>query len=196
MEKIQRDDIFNVLSEENKKDQELMSRCKKYGITEQEILLITCLIGHAVHLYNVKGDDVKLMRLLDSAIKKCPKFDSLFDENNEREYKKGQFDGFLYRQDTYDLKTFSEGEVYVHPVSLTASIENLDNKIRIFKIRPLLVDKTKAHKLYIINNNIDRCSHPKLMESEWQVNFEKGTSFRVIKVETINDKTIITMEEI
>lgn len=196
MKKIQEVNIFKDLNEINKNDQELMSRCDKYNITEQEILLITCLLGHTDRLYNAIRYDVKYMDLLDSAIRKCPKFDSLFDKDNKREYRNDDFDGFLYRQDTYDMKTFSEGEIYVHPVSLTASIENIDNKNRIFKIKPLPETRTKAHKLYLIYDSIDRCPHTELMESEWQVNFERGTKFRIIEVTAINDKTIITMEEI
>lgn len=77
---------------------------------------------------------------------------------------------FLKSHDETDLK---EGDVFEPSYSLTTTNEDWEQDKDVYVITPLPEKKTSAYDIYKIYNHGD----------ENQVNFLKGTKFRVTKVE-------------
>ena len=70
--------------------------------------------------------------------------------------------------------------------------DDFDNATQIkWVIKPLPQNKTKAHEIYRIYNHGDTCPFP-----EWQVEFERGTRFRITDIRKGNGYDIIHIEEL
>ena len=97
----------------------------------------------------------------------------------------------LYRQDKYYCKIPEAGEILVFKGFLTASKDDYDNTHNIkWIITPLSNGLTKAHDIYRVYNHGYNCPYP-----EWQVQFERNTSFIVTQVETKKNHTEVYITE-
>ncbi len=74
----------------------------------------------------------------------------------------------------------------------TSSKDDFDNATDVkWIITPLSKNRTKAHEIYRIYNHGEDCSYP-----EWQVEFERGTSFRITDIKKGKICNIIYIEEL
>ena len=58
-------------------------------------------------------------------------------------------------------------------------------------IKPLSDGKSKAHEVFQILNNPEDSDLP-----EWQVNFERGTKFKITDVKREEDKITVYLQEL
>lgn len=150
----------------------------KGGLKAEEWLMLYCFLGPFSVCFRADSyhaeipEVVKEMQLvLDSAIRKAPKCTSIT----------------LYRfLNDFDKRDFRIGEIYVPSHSLTTTTEDWGKDTDMYIITPLQSDKTKAHSLYKLHNPAN----------ETQVNFERGTQFRVCSVKQDNNKNIIYLNEL
>lgn len=181
---------------------DLRVRSAKFNLSDCELLVIVMLTGF--HSDFVNGDRVKdktiqqkIRNILQSALLKLPKYDNNFDlSKDSREYNCDYPGTFLYRRLDYVSKgEYYVGREWVHPVSLTATIENfgaLNSGTVILEIKPLPINKTKSHKVYLVRDQCDEIveKYPKMdISKEWQVNFEFNTKFKVTNIRKIQEKT-------
>lgn len=115
----------------------------------------------------------EMQQVLDSVILKAPKFNGTF----------------LYRcAHEHDKTDFQLNEIYQPSHSLTTSIEDLEIKTETkYIITPLSRDKTRAHELFRLHDDIG---------NELQVNFERDTRFRIIRIEQDEEIKKFYMEEL
>lgn len=189
---------------------ELKERAIKYNLTECELLVIVMLTGFSSDYVNgsaIEDKDInqKIKDILQCALLKLPKYSDDFDfRKDPREYNRQNTGEFLYRRlDYFDEGKYFIGKEWVHPVSLTASIENfgpLNSESAILKIKPLLYEKTKAHKVYLIRDQYDEVAlkHPDMdIAKEWQVGFEFNAKFKITNIskeqEETGEKTTFTL---
>lgn len=147
------------------------------GLNAEEWLMLYCFLGpfsgyfRSDSYHNEIPEIVKEMQLvLDSVIKKAPKCNSIT----------------LYRfLNDFDKRDFRIGEIYTPSHSITTTTEDWGKDTDMYIITPLPTERTKAHSLYQIYNHGD----------ETQVNFERGTQFRVVDIKRENDRCIIFLNE-
>lgn len=181
---------------------ELIERANRYNLTESELLVIVMLTGFYSDYVNgnIIKDKVTHQKIKDNlqdSLLKLPKYNSDFDiQRDEREYNGDCSGEFLYRRLNYsDIEKCNIGEEWVHPVSLTTSIENFgatSSESVILKIKPLSHEKTKAHKIYLIRDQYDETEkkYPEMdIAKEWQVNFEFNTKFRITNISKEQEDT-------
>lgn len=150
----------------------------KEGLNAEEWLMLYCFLGpfsgyfRSDSYHNEIPEVVKEMQLvLDSVIKKAPKCNGIT----------------LYRfLNDYDKRDFRIGEIYIPSHSITTTTEDWGKDTDMYIITPLPTDRTKAHSLYRIYNH----------GNETQVNFERGTQFRVMGIKRVNNKSIIYLNEL
>ena len=140
----------------------------RYGLTDVEKMILTCFLGNISYAFrddNYCGEVPDIVRemqtVLNSIIEKAPKY-------------KGNT---LYRfTKTGDKTNFDIGDIYQPLHSLTATTEDWEqNRSDIYVIKTLPENETKAHSLYLIHNH----------SNETQVNFLRGTSFKITDIEPI-----------
>ena len=115
------------------------------------------------------------VKLLDSLLQKMPK---------TKHHK-------LYRQEDNHpshsiIKGKQYGETYTFPHYLTTSKDNFDNKSIIYEITPKSDGTTKAHDVYLLHNKAN----------EYQVEFERNTTFRIDNIVESGDKEIVYLTEV
>lgn len=149
---------------------------ENYNLSPIEIIILRLFIGDKSYLfrddfYSEIPEVVREMQIvLDIVISKAPMYDG----------------NVLYRVlNEYDRVDLSIGEVFVPCFSLTCSKDDWKTKADKYIIHTK-VDNTKAHSVYLFHNHGNEC----------QVNFIKGTSFRVIDIRFINECRNIVLEEI
>jgi hypothetical protein len=142
----------------------------EYELDEVEVLTLVLLEGFGFDMiqkpafnHNLLNEFNKiLIEYLDSALKKIPITSHKV----------------LYRQDDYQNKVPKIGEVISFTGFLTTSKDDFDNTYNVkWIITPLSNKTTKAHDIYIIYNHGYDVPYP-----EYQVEFERGTKFKVTKV--------------
>lgn len=154
-------------------------------LTEVEILSIVILEGFGSSLLiqeplfdSSKSNGLKkvLIENLDSALRKTP----------------ANTHSVLYANDGFFKWDNKIGETFTVQGFFTTSKDDFDNATQIkWIIKPLPQDKTKAHEVYRIYNHGDNCPYP-----EWQVEFERGTSFRITDIKKGERCDIIYIEEL
>lgn len=95
---------------------------------------------------------------------------------------------------SHDRIDFKKGDLWKCPFSLTCTTNEwpLNDNECLYEIHLLDNENTKAKNVYEIYNHGLECDNP-----EFQVNFPKNTSFRIIDIQDmINGGTKITMQEI
>lgn len=142
----------------------------EYELDEVEVLTLVLLEGFGFDMiqkpafnHNLLNEFNKiLIEYLDSALKKIPITSHKI----------------LYRQDDYQNKVPKVGEVISFTGFLTTSKDDFDNTYNVkWIITPLSNKITKAHDIYKIYNYGYDVRYP-----EYQVEFERGTKFKVTKV--------------
>lgn len=140
---------------------------RKYNLSETEVLIMNCFYGNLSQYFR---DDTytqfggvpevakEMQKVLTSFIKKAPKHNG------------GVLYRFLKSHDNTNLKI---GDIFEPTYSLTTTNEDWEQDKDVYVITPLLEEKTSAFDIYKIYNH----------NEENQVNFLKGTKFRVTNVE-------------
>lgn len=140
---------------------------RKYNLSEVEVLIMNCFYGNLSQYFR---DDIytqfggvpevakEMQKVLTSFIKKAPKHNG------------GVLYRFLKSHDNTNLKI---GDIFEPTYSLTTTNEDREQDKDVYVITPLLEEKTSAFDIYKIYNH----------NEENQVNFLKGTKFRVTNVE-------------
>jgi hypothetical protein len=154
---------------------------EKYELTEAERVILRMFYGDMScyfrdDYYHGTIPEVarELFKVLNSLVLKAPQSES----STLRRY--------CVPQDKTD---FSKGDIFTIAHCLTCTKDNWGQEDRknVYIIEPLKDGKTKAHNLYEIYNHGD----------EKQVNFTRGTSFKITKVITQkNDLKLIYMKEL
>ena len=147
--------------------EEVMDAMRKYNLSEVEVLIMNCFYGNLSQYFR---DDIyakygqipeiakEMQIVLESFIMKAPK------------HKEGVLYRFLKSHDNTNLKI---GDIFEPTYSLTTTNEDWEQDKDVYVITPLLEEKTSAFDIYKIYNH----------NEENQVNFLKGTKFRVTNVE-------------
>lgn len=146
--------------------EEVNSAMINFNLTTVEVFIMKCFYGRLSSYFRDDQYEVgkipeiaqKMQEVLESFIRKAPK-------HNE---------GVLYRfLNLYDKSDFKIGDVFEPLFSLTTT--NLDWKQdkNVYVITPLSAEYTSAYDIYRIYNH----------NKENQVNFLKGTKFKVTKIE-------------
>lgn len=140
---------------------------KKYDLSEVEVLIMNCFYGNLSQYfrddtYTQFGDVPKvakeMQKVLESFIKKAPKHKGCV----------------LYRfLNSHDISDFNIGDVFEPSFSLTTTNEDWDQDKDAYVITPLPEKQSSAFDIYKIYNHGE----------ENQVNFLKGTKFRVTNIE-------------
>lgn len=147
--------------------EEVKDAIRKYNLSETEVLIMNCFYGNLSQYFR---DDTytqfggvpevakEMQKVLTSFIKKAPKHNG------------GVLYRFLKSHDNTNLKI---GDIFEPTYSLTTTNEDWEQDKDVYVITPLLEEKTSAFDIYKIYNH----------NEEKQVNFLKGTKFRVTNVE-------------
>ena len=161
---------------------DLQNSIEKFGLCESEALILLCFLGNLSQYFR---DDIyvqfgevpevakEMNVILDSIISKAPQ---------HRE-------GLLYRfLNDYDKSDSNVGDIIRIEHSLTTTIDDWRQDTDSYCITSLPEKMTKAHDLYKIYNH----------GNENQVNFERGSIFKVISIVTNSETGFrrIYMEEI
>ena len=160
------------------------AKIQKYGLNDSELLSLLLLMGNAYSLiqeclYTGNCNELaqSLHECLDSALLKLPKCDA------EKLYRRE--DDFRRKID--DIKT---GGTITIPAYFTTSLDDFEDAQNIvWIITPLKKELTKARNLFEIYNPAD----------EYQVNFERNTSFivkDVVKQENDSLPHIVYISEV
>ncbi len=154
-------------------------------LTDAEILSIVILegFGSSQLIQTPLYDPTKLNALkkalienLDSALKKVP----------------ANTHSVLYANDGYLRYDYKVGDIFTVMGFFTSSKDDFDNATQIkWVIKPLPQSKTKAHEIYRIYNHGDNLPFP-----EWQVEFERGTRFKITDIKKENGYDVIHIEEL
>lgn len=153
-------------------------------LTETEILSIVILEGFGSQLIQTSLYDPSksnalteaLIESLDNALMKTP----------------ANTHSVLYANDGYIRYDNKIGDIFTVIGYFTTSKDDFDNANQTkWIIKPLPQDKTKAHEIYRIYNHGDTCPYP-----EWQVEFERGTSFKIADIKKGKRYDIVYIEEL
>lgn len=146
---------------------ELKQELSKWQLTKFEMLMLLCYQGDLWEIFD-KGDPLKspfpineMCKALDIVLVKAP---TCTDTPLYRQHRKN------------DIVDFKEGEIRTFPSYLTSSTKNWNQPNHQLIITPNL-DYTNAKALYKIRND----------KGENQVNFKRGTSFLIEKVEPFKE---------
>lgn len=150
----------------------------KNGLNAVEWLMLYCFLGPFSGYFRYDNyhtgipDVVKYMQeVLDSAIRKAPKCEC----------------NTLYRfLNDFDKRDLHIGEVYAPTHSLTTTTEDWGKYSDMYIITLRTNGMTTAHSVYELYNH----------GNETQVNFERGSKFRVTDIKKINDRKVIYLIEI
>lgn len=150
----------------------------KNGLCDVEWLMLYCFLGpfsgyfRSDNYHTGVPEVVKEMQeVLDSVISKAPKCECKT----------------LYRfLNDFDKRNLHIGEVYIPTHSLTTTTEDWGKDSDMYIIAPVSNGNTRAHSLFKLYNHGD----------ETQVNFERGTKFKVVDIKDINNRKIIFLNEI
>ena len=147
--------------------EEVMDAMRKYNLSEVEVLIMNCFYGNLSQYFR---DDIyakygqipeiakEMQIVLESFIMKAPKHK----------------EGVLYRfLKSHDMSDFNVGDIFEPSYSLTTTNEDWNQDKDVNVITPLPEEATSAYDIYKIYNHGD----------ENQVNFLKGTKFKVTKIE-------------
>ena len=147
--------------------EEVKDAIRKYNLSETEVLIMNCFYGNLSQYFR---DDAytqfggvpevakEMQKVLTSFIKKAPKHNG------------GVLYRFLKSHDNTNLKI---GDIFEPTYSLTTTNKDWEQDKDVYVITPLPEKQTSAFDIYKIYN------HGK----ENQVNFLKGTKFRVTNIE-------------
>ena len=147
--------------------EEVKDAIRKYNLSETEVLIMNCFYGNLSQYFR---DDTytqfggvpevakEMQKVLTSFIKKAPKHNG------------GVVYRFLKSHDNTNLKI---GDIFEPTYSLTTTNEDWEQDKDVYVITPLPEKQTSAFDIYKIYNHGE----------ENQVNFLKGTKFRVTNVE-------------
>lgn len=154
-------------------------------LTDLEILSIVILEGFGSSqliqssLYHPQqSNELKeiLVDNLDSALKKTP-------QNTHTT---------LFANDGFQREDNKVGDTFTIQGYFTTSKEDFDNAQFVkWIIEPLSQNQTKAHEIYQIYNHGENCPYP-----EYQVEFERGTSFVITDIRKQGDYDIIYIKEL
>ena len=149
---------------------DLKQDLSKWQLTKFEMLMLLCYQGDLSAVFD-NGDSFNspypinvMCKALDTVLIKAPICT----------------DTPLYRRHRRnDVVDFKEGEIRTFPSYVTTSTEYLNQPCHQLIITPKL-KQTNAKALYIIRNDKEEC----------QVNFKRGTSFLIEKVESFEEDDI------
>ena len=146
---------------------DLKQDLSKWQLTKFEMLMLLCYQGDLSAVFD-NGDPLsspypinEMCKAMDSVLMKAP---VCTDTTFYRQHRKN------------DVVDFKEGEIRTFPSYLTTSIRNWNQPNHQLIITPNL-SHTNAKALYKIRND----------KGEYQVNFKRGTSFLIEKVETFRE---------
>lgn len=146
---------------------ELKHDLSRWQLTKFEMLMLLCYQGDLSAVFD-NGDPLsspypinEMCKAMDSVLMKAP---VCTDTTFYRQHRKN------------DVVDFKEGEIRTFPSYLTTSIKNWNQPNHQLIITPNL-SHTNAKALYKIRND----------KGEYQVNFKRGTSFLIEKVETFRE---------
>jgi len=154
---------------------------KQYNLSDVEVLIMLCFYGNLSKYfrddaYIVFGEvpkvAIEMQKVLESFIKKAPKHK----------------DGKLYRfLKSHDIVDFKVGDVFESSCYLTTTNEDWEQDKDVYEITPLPEESTSAYDIYMIYN----------YHEENQVNFLKGTKFKVTNIEkSLNGQRRIYLDEL
>lgn len=142
----------------------------KWQLSKFEMLMLLCYQGDLSEVFDY-GDSLKspypvnkMCKALDTVLIKAP---TCTDTPLYRQHRKN------------DVVDFKEGEIITFPSYLTTSIKNWNQPCHQLIITPNL-SHTNAKALYKIRND----------NGEYQVNFKRGTSFLIEKVEPFKEDAV------
>lgn len=142
----------------------------KWQLTKFEMLMLLCYQGNLSDVFNDGNPRNspyplnEMCKALDTVLTKAPT----------------SKDTTLYRQHRKnDVIDFREGEIRTFPSYLTTSTKNWNQPNHQLIVTPNL-NHTNAKALYQIRND----------KEEYQVNFKRGTSFLIEKVETFEEDSV------
>ena len=148
----------------------LKHELSKWQLTKFEMLMLLCYQGDLWEVFD-NGDPIKspypineMCKALDTVLVKAP---TCIDSPLYRQYRKNE------------VVDFKEGEIRTFPSYLTTSIKNWNQQCHQLIVTPNL-SHTNAKALYKIRND----------KGEYQVNFKRGTSFLIEKVETFEEDDV------
>lgn len=150
----------------------------KGGLNTVEWIILYCFLGPFSCYFrsdnyheSIPDIVIEMQLVLDSVIRKAPKCVSKT----------------LYRfLNDFDKSDFQIGDTYMPTHSLTTTTEDWGKHTDMYVITPLPDDRTKAHSLFELYNHGD----------ETQVNFERGTNFRVTDIIQDNNRKVIFLTEV
>lgn len=152
----------------NMENEEIRTMKESYGLSDVEVVVLRCFLGNMSVYFRedtyIGFDSIpevarEMQLILDSVISKAPTH---------------QEGTVLYRfLKEHDQHEFNVGDIFQPSHSVTCTTNKWNQDEYTYIITPLSTEATKAHDLYKI------CNHG----NENQVNFEKGTKFKVTKVE-------------
>lgn len=153
----------------------------RYGITDAEEIVFWLIIGkYSYIIKNTQSSPCrqKIINLWEQLLQKIP-------------VHRGPV---LHRVLTDERFDFSQGDMWLCRYSLTCTTNDwpLNRDENTYEIHLLPNGLTKARNVYEIYNHGASCDNP-----ENQVNFPKGTSFRIVDVQKMpNNGTKVIMEEL
>lgn len=171
-ELIERDDICSILDEYDIKYEEfytlLMLYARCFRFVQRDLF------------YGIENEFIKVFKtLFDGLLQKTPRTHL----------------NVLYRKESASVKEyincFEQNKPFVTRHYLTCSKDDFDNSSEKLVITPLSDGKSRAHEVFQILNNPEDSDPP-----EWQVNFERGTKFKITNVKREEDKITVYLQEL
>ena len=160
----------HIAIQANNLTNDLKQDLSKWQLTKFEMLMLLCYQGDLSAVFD-NGDPLsspypinEMCKSMDSVLMKAP---VCTDTTFYRQHRKN------------DVVDFKEGEIRTFPSYLTTSIKNWNQPNHQLIITPNL-SHTNAKALYKIRND----------KEEYQVNFKRGTSFLIEKVEPFEEDGI------
>ena len=171
-ELIERDDICSILDKYDIKDEEFYTLLMLYARCSKSV--------QRDLFYGVENDFIREFKtLFNGLLQKTPRTHL----------------NVLYRKESASTKEyincFEQNKPFVTRHYLTCSKDDFDNSSEKLVIKPLSDGKSKAHEVFQILNNPEDSDLP-----EWQVNFERGTKFKITDVKREEDKITVYLQEL
>ena len=147
----------------------LKHELSKWQLTKLEMLMLLCYQGDLYHVFDEGNKNSpfpinEMCKAFDTVLVKAP---TCTDTPLYRQHRKN------------DIVDFKEGEIRVFTSYLTTSVNNWKQPNHQLIITPNL-SHTKARALYKMRND----------KEEYQVNFKRGSSFLIEKVETFKEDSV------